>query len=69
MRRRQARSDRFKADFFGILRGHQANLANLLDQAVAQGAEAADPERLKEARSDALRRLVENFARRQEAVM
>lgn len=66
MRKRQERADRFKADFFSILRAHQSAVAGLLEEAMSRGAEAADPVRLAEARNTALERLTENFARRQE---
>ena len=66
LRKRQARADRFKADFFSILRAHQSAVAGLLEEAMARGEEAADPVRLSEARNAALEKLTENFARRQE---
>ena len=68
LRRRQARADRFKAEFFAILREHQTRVTDLMEEAVGTAAEAADASRLSEARNDALQRLTENFARRQESV-
>lgn len=68
IRRRQIRADRFKAEFFAILREHQARVTDLMGEAVASGEEAADVSRLTLARNDALQKLTENFAHRQESV-
>lgn len=61
--------DRYKVEFFAIIRAHQSAVFSLLEAAAAVGAEEADASGLAEARSAALERLTENYARRQEIAM